>query len=366
MKQAMEVQLIDLSKSFGDTEVVRSVNLTVEKGDFFTFFGPSGCGKRTILRMIAGFTRPDRGKILFDEIEVNDVPHWERDVGMLFRNCALWPHLSVFDNVAFGLGERGLSKSIVSERTHHALAMVNLEGLEKKRPSELSGGQQQKVALARTLVIDPRLLLLDEPLSNADAELRIQMRQELVRVQRDLGITTICVTHDQEQALTLSTRIAVISKGDVLQVGTPKEIYENPKSREVADFVGSSNFFIAQVFGKMGDRIHVKTEDGFLLVVGVEEEMSPAIGSKVLLNIRPESMAVSLSDETKPEENRIPGTVRTSAYLGSLVQYEVEVSEGKKIKVNVTNPRKKAFFHEGEKIFITFSLEDIGSIPLKE
>jgi len=365
MKQAMEVRLIDLSKSFGDTEAVRNVNLTVEKGDFFTFLGPSGCGKRTMLRMIAGFTQPDRGKILFDEVEVNEVPSWERGVGMVFQNYALWPHLSVFDNVAFGLREGDFSKAIISEKTHRALAMVNLEGLEKRRPSELSGGQQQKVALARTLVIEPRLLLLDEPLSNLDAEVNIQMRQELVRIQRDLGITSICVTHNQEEALTLSTQIAVMSKGDVLQVGTPKEIYENPKSREVADFVGLSNFFIAQVFGKMGDRIHVETEEGFLLIVGVEEEMSPAIGSKVLLNIRPESMALSLSDETKPEENRIPGTVRTSAYIGSLVQYEVEVSEGKTVKVSVINPRKKALFHEGEKIFITFSLEDIGSIPLK-
>jgi ABC-type Fe3+/spermidine/putrescine transport system ATPase subunit len=297
---------------------------------------------------------------------MNDVPPWKRDVGMVFQNYALWPHLSVYDNVAFGLRERDLSKSEVSERTGRALSMVNLKGLEKRKPSELSGGQQQRVALARTLVIEPRLLLLDEPLSNLDAKLRIQMRQELVRIQRDLGITSIYVTHDQEEALTLSTRIAVMSKGLVVQVGTPKEIYENPKSQEVADFVGTSNFFISEIIGRMGERIHVKTEEGFLLIVGgQEEESSPAIGAKVLLNIRPESIALALSDEAKPEENRIPGIVRTSAYLGSLVQYEVEVSEGKRVKANVINPRKKALFLEGEKVFITFSLEDIVSIPLR-
>jgi ABC-type Fe3+/spermidine/putrescine transport system ATPase subunit len=364
--RATEVQLVDLRKAFGETEAVKKVSLTIERGDFFTFLGPSGCGKTTVLRMIAGFARPDHGKILFDQVEMNEVPPWKRDVGMVFQNYALWPHLSVYDNVAFGLRERDLSKTVVSERTGRALAMVNLKGLERRKPSELSGGQQQRVALARTLVIEPRLLLLDEPLSNLDAKLRIQMRQELVRIQKDLGITSIYVTHDQEEALTLSTRIAVMSKGNVVQVGTPKEIYENPKSQEVADFVGTSNFFISEVIGKIGDRIRVKTEQGFLLIVGGQEESSPAIGAKVLLNIRPESIALSLSDEIRPEENRIPGIVRTSAYLGSLVQYEVEVSEERRVKANVINPRKKALFLEGEKVFITFSLEDIVSIPLRE
>ena len=365
MHQATEVRLIDLKKSFGETEAVRDVNLSIGKGDFFTFLGPSGCGKTTILRMIAGFARPDQGTILFDGEEVNDVPPWERDVGMVFQNYALWPHLSVFENVAFGLKERNLPKSIVSERTHRALSIVNLEGLEKRRPSELSGGQQQRVALARTLVIEPRLLLLDEPLSNLDAKLRIQMRHELVRIQKNLGITSIYVTHDQEEALTLSTRIGVMSKGSVVQVGTPKEIYENPKSQEVADFVGASNFFGARVMERMEDRVRVKTEEGFLLVIGEQEGGPLAIGSNLLLNIRPESINLSHSDEVGPDENRITGIVRTSAYLGSFVQYEVEVSEGKRVKVNVVNPRKKALFGEGEQVFIIFSSEDIVSIPLK-
>jgi len=362
--KATEVRLINLRKKFGEVEAVRDVNLTIERGDFFTFLGPSGCGKTTLLRMIAGFTRPDQGTIFFDEMEVKDVPPWKRDVGMVFQNYALWPHLSVFENVAFGLKERNLSKSIIHEKTHQALSAVNLEGLEKRRPSELSGGQQQRVALARTLVIEPRLLLLDEPLSNLDAKLRIQMRHELVRIQRDLGITSIYVTHDQEEALTLSTRIAVMSKGNVIQVGTPREIYENPKSKEVADFVGTSNFFSAKVIEIIKDQVRVRTEEGFLLIAGAQDIGSITIGSNLLLNIRPESFQIFYPHEIPSDENRIEGIVKTSAYLGSLVQYEVEVSGGKKVKVNMVNPRKKAVLKEGERVSITFSSEDIVAIPL--
>ena len=365
MNKATKVRLINLWKKFGEVEAVKDVNLTIEGGDFFTFLGPSGCGKTTILRMIAGFTRPDQGKIFFDEVEVKDVPPWERNVGLVFQNYALWPHLSVFENVAFGLKERSFPKSIVQEKTNQALSMVNLEGLGKRRPSELSGGQQQRVALARTLVIEPRLLLLDEPLSNLDAKLRIQMRHELVRIQRDLGITSIYVTHDQEEALTLSTRIAVMSKGNVVQVGTPKEIYENPKSQEVADFVGTSNFFRAQVIEEVGDWVRVRTEEGFLLRVGGQEGVSLDIGSNLLLNIRPESIQISHPSDTSLDRNHIKGIVKTSAYLGSLVQYEVEVTKGKRVKVNLVNPRKKALLKEGEKVSLTFSPEDIVAIPLK-
>ncbi|MEW6376288.1 MAG: ABC transporter ATP-binding protein [Thermodesulfobacteriota bacterium] len=365
MNKATVVRLINLWKKFGDVEAVRDVNLTIEGGDFFTFLGPSGCGKTTILRMIAGFTRPDGGQILFDDQEVNDVAPWKRDVGMVFQNYALWPHMSVFENVAFGLKERNLPKSIVQGKTQQALTKVNLEGLEKRRPSELSGGQQQRVALARTLVIEPRLLLLDEPLSNLDAKLRVQMRHELVRIQRDLGITSIYVTHDQEEALTLSTRIAVMSKGSVVQVGTPKEIYENPRSKEVADFVGTSNFFKAEVIELMADRVRVKTEEGFLLSVGRREEISVALGSSILFNIRPESIQISYPGEKPINRNQIEGTVRTSAYLGSLVQYEVEVSGGKRVKVNVVNPRKKALIQEREQVSLTFLSEDVVAIPLK-
>jgi iron(III) transport system ATP-binding protein len=365
MIQAMEVRLIDLKKSFQEVEAVKGVNLTVARGDFFTFLGPSGCGKTTILRMIAGFTRPEGGHIFFNDREVNEVPPWKRDVGMVFQSYALWPHMSVFENVAFGLKERNLAKSVVHEKTRRALAMVNLEGLEKRRPSELSGGQQQRVALARTLVIEPQLLLLDEPLSNLDAKLRVQMRQELVRIQSDLGITSIYVTHDQEEALTLSTRIAVMSKGEVVQVGTPKDIYENPMSREVADFVGTSNFFRARVLELLAHRVKVETEEGFPLSFEKPGDLSIAAGAGLLLNIRPESIEISSLADRSGKTNRIEGTVRTSAYLGSLVQYEVDVSSQKRVKVNVVNPRKKALFKGGDRVALTFSPEDIVPIPLQ-
>jgi len=364
VKKATEVRLVDLKKSFGETKAVKDVNLRIGRGDFFTFLGPSGCGKTTLLRMIAGFTRPDKGKVFFDGVETQDVPPWKRNVGMVFQNYALWPHLCVLENVAFGLKERNLTKSLVLEKARQALSMVNLEGLEKRRPSELSGGQQQRVALARTLVIEPRLLLLDEPLSNLDAKLRVQMRHELVRIQRDLGITSIYVTHDQEEALTLSTRIAVMSKGHVVQVGTPKEIYENPKSQEVADFVGTSNIFRAQEIEFIKDQVRLRTEEGFHLMVGKQEEVPVSIGSNLLLNIRPESIQISYSDSASPQGNQIEGIVKTSAYLGSLVQYEVEVSGGKRVKVNMVNPRKKALLKEGEQVSLTFAPEDVVFIPI--
>lgn len=363
--KATEVRLVGLEKRFGEVEAVKDVNLFIQGRDFFTFLGPSGCGKTTLLRMIAGFTRPDRGVIHFDGVEVQDVSPWKRNVGMVFQNYALWPHLSVFENVAFGLKERKLPKSVISENTHRALSVVNLEGLEKRRPSELSGGQQQRVALARTLVIEPRLLLLDEPLSNLDAKLRVQMRHELVRIQRDLGITSIYVTHDQEEALTLSTKIAVMSKGRVVQVGSPKEIYEGPRSQEVADFVGTSNFFKGQVVEPLGDPIQVKTEEGFTLKVTKETEFSAGAGRDILLDVRPESIQITYPDGVSVEENKIRGIVRASAYVGSVVQYDVEVARGKSVKVNVANPRKKILFREGEKVVITFSPEDVVLIPVK-
>ncbi len=364
--KAAEVRLINVKKSFGTVEAVKEVNLTISRGQFFTLLGPSGCGKTTVLRMIAGFTSPDQGKIFFDEKEVNDIPPWKREVGMVFQNYALWPHMTVFENVAFGLKERNLPKSVVQEKTYKVLELVNLAELEKRRPSELSGGQQQRVALARTLVIEPKLLLLDEPLSNLDAKLRVQMRHELVRLQKELGLTTLYVTHDQEEALILSTQIAVMAKGRVIQLGTPKEIYETPESREVADFVGTSNFFSGEVLIVAGQQMQIKTDEGFLFTVERCKGVPLQVGSKVLLNLRPESIQISYPRETLPAVNRMDGIVRTSAYLGSLVQYEVEVTGGKRMKVNVTNPRKRAIFAEGESVCLSFQSEDMVPIPLKE
>ena len=258
---ATEVRIEHLSKKFGELYAVRDVSLHIRKGDFYTFLGPSGCGKTTLLRMIAGFTTPEEGAIYFGDERVNDVPPWERNIGMVFQSYALWPHMTVFDNIAFGLKERKIPKPSVQEKVYAALEMVNLEGMEKRRPSQLSGGQQQRVALARTLVIEPRLLLLDEPLSNLDAKLRVQMRNELLRIQRELGITTIYVTHDQEEALAISTQIAVMSEGEVIQQGSPKDIYEAPWNQTVADFVGISKFLEGKVTKIDGDYVQLEFQD---------------------------------------------------------------------------------------------------------
>jgi iron(III) transport system ATP-binding protein len=211
--------------------------ILIQPGEFFTFLGPSGCGKTTLLRIIAGFVSPDEGLVYLGAEPVNNVPPWRRDIGLVFQNYALWPHLNVFENIAFGLRERKVAHGEIERRVAAVLEQVELSGTEKRRPSQLSGGQQQRVALARTLVIRPRVLLLDEPLSNLDAKLRIEMRLQLLKLQRDLGLTTIYVTHDQEEALAMSTRIAVMREGRVAQEGRPREIYERPADRFVAAFL---------------------------------------------------------------------------------------------------------------------------------
>jgi len=361
MRNAAEVRIENLSKKFGELYAVKDVNLHIQKGDFYTFLGPSGCGKTTLLRMIAGFTTPNEGDIYFDEQRMNDIPPWERNVGMVFQSYALWPHLSVFDNIAFGLRERKVPKAVIREKVNAALKMVNLEGLEKRRPSQLSGGQQQRVALARTLVIEPRLLLLDEPLSNLDAKLRVQMRNELLRLQRELGITTIYVTHDQEEALSISTSIAVMSEGVVVQQGTPKAIYETPGTQTVADFVGISNFLEGEVVKIDGDYVQLESQDAGTLLISWKYsfEKPPEPGTALIIITRPEAIQIKVeSPETSIPTNRIQGEVLTSVYLGSLVQYDVKIASGSRIKVNTPNPRRTPLLQKGESVLLTFAPDD--------
>ena len=357
--RSADIRLENLSKRFGDLYAVRDVSLHIRKGDFYTFLGPSGCGKTTLLRMIAGFIAPDAGTISFDGQRVNEVPPWRRDVGMVFQNLALWPHMAVFDNVAFGLRERGEGRETVQQKVRAALELVDLEGLGGRRPSQLSGGQQQRVALARTLVVEPRGLLLDEPLSSLDAKLRIQMRNELVRLQRDLGITTIYVTHDQEEALALSTRVAVFSHGEVVQEGTPKAIYESPCSATVADFVGTSNFLSGRVADVVAERAEVELKGGELVSVlwTASLESAPKLGERLLVSLRPESLRI-LSDAEQAPGNRICGTVAESIYLGSVLQYEVVAASGDRLRVNVSNPRRTPVLAEGEPVSLSFAPQD--------
>ena len=250
--EPVAVEARHIALAYGRTQVLRDISLRIEPGEFFALLGPSGSGKSTLLRLIAGFARQQSGTLLIGERDIGAKPPWERNVGMVFQNYALWPHMTVNQNVAFGLEERRLPRATIRERVAAALAMVDMGHLGDRRPGQLSGGQQQRVAIARTLAIEPQVLLLDEPLSNLDARLRVQTRQELVKLQRRLGVTTIFVTHDQEEALTTCHRIAVMDQGVIQQVGTPQELFDQPSNRFVARFVGSVNLFTGRLASQDG------------------------------------------------------------------------------------------------------------------
>ena len=358
--QAAQIRLEKIGKRYGDLWAARDVDVNIQSGEFYTLLGPSGCGKTTLLRIIAGFLAPDEGTVLFDDKAVNHVPPWERDVGMVFQSYALWPHMTVFENVAFGLRERKIPRSEIAARVADALGRVGLAATEKRRPSQLSGGQQQRVALARTLVVQPRALLLDEPLSNLDAKLRAEMRIELLKIQRDLGITTVYVTHDQEEALALSTRIAVMDAGKVVQEGSPREIYENPRSRFVAEFVGQSNLFFGTIKQSGGGFVEVETDEGLKIkTAAVPLRLTGAPGGKITLYIRPETMTLLPVGDAPRDSNRLTGRVAASAYQGSSVEYEVDV-KGKSIRAHVANP--KILFQRGDEVAVVFDPKDVGCV----
>lgn len=264
--KSVGIDIRNIALSFGSTRVLRDITLRVEPGEFFALLGPSGSGKSTLLRLIAGFNQHQSGELLVDGKDVTGTPPWLRNVGMVFQSYALWPHMTVWQNVAFGLEARKLSKPVIDQKVAAVLELVDLADFAQRRPGQLSGGQQQRVAIARTLAIEPQVLLLDEPLSNLDAKLRAQTRQELVRLQRRLGITTIFVTHDQEEALTTCQRIAVMDQGIIQQVGTPMDLFDFPVNRFVAQFIGSINLFPGSI-SREGNQIKF---------------ISPALGSVVL------------------------------------------------------------------------------------
>jgi len=357
------VRLEDVAKRFGEVVVVDRVNLLINDGEFFTLLGPSGCGKTTTLRIVAGFYRPDQGNLYFDNELMNEVPPFKRNTGMVFQTYALWPHMNIFDNVAYGLTVREVPKETIKKRVSQALQLVGLEGFERRLPSELSGGQQQRVALARALVIEPKVLLLDEPLSNLDAKLRVQTRVEITRLQKKLGITTIYVTHDQEEALCISDRIAVMNKGLIQQVASPRTIYERPDNQFVADFIGVANF-INGTFAELNKESRiaiVETEDGARFEV--IQDVDIPMGARVLLSFRPE--AVEIEDEAKAVKSRntIGGKVRLASYLGDMVRYEVEARD-RTFRVDVHNPIGKKLFSDGEKVRLSFPPSSGHILPI--
>jgi iron(III) transport system ATP-binding protein len=325
---------------------VDHVSLDVADGELFTLLGPSGCGKTTLLRLIAGFYAVDGGEIRFGERRVDGLAPYDRNIGMVFQNYALWPHMTVRGNVTYGLRLRKLATAEVERRLAAGLAKVNLTGLEERYPGQLSGGQQQRVALARALVLNPDILLLDEPLSNLDAKIRVQVRSEIRTLQQDLGITTIYVTHDQEEALSLSDRVAVMRDGRVQQVAPPKTLYERPVNRFVADFVGTNNFIAGVCKERAGDDVVVETALGPLRArpaVGI-----PA-GERCVLAIRPENLSLETA-----AGNTVDGRVRLAAYLGNTLRYDVDTASGVVLKVDVRDPWHHDVLPVGRPVRLSF------------
>ena len=358
----MNVRLEDIVKRFGTLEAVSHVSLDIRDGELFTLLGPSGCGKTTILRLVGGFHKPDRGNVYFGDREVSALPPYERNIGMVFQNYALWPHMTIASNVAYGLKLKKFSKPEIGEKISRALKLVNLTGLESRYPGQLSGGQQQRVALARALVLNPDVLLLDEPLSNLDAKIRIQVRAEIRKLQKDLGITTIYVTHDQEEALTLSDRIAVINLGKVQQLGSPRDLYERPENPFVADFIGINNLIPGEIQEMNGPEkwMKAKTRIG-ILICGYRDRFKP--GDRCMISIRPETATVGKSEETPKGFNRVSGNISFAYYIGNTIRYDVEVDPDHLFKVDVQNPWEHQLYAMGERVHIRFPIETTLGIP---
>ena len=341
-----EVQLVDLVKRFADVTAVAGINLDMPSGEFFSLLGPSGCGKTTTLRLIAGFERPDEGQILLDGVDMVQTPPHKRNVNTVFQNYALFPHLTVAENVAFGLRYQDVSKQEAKTKVADALELVRLQGLERRRPSQLSGGQQQRVALARALILNPAVLLLDEPLGALDAKLRKALQIELKALQEEIGITFIYVTHDQEEALTMSDRLAVMSNGRVEQIGTPSDVYEEPTTSYVADFLGVSNLMDANVTGEGADGAAVRLGEFHLVAARGDTESR----GDVKMVIRPERVHLEPAGTTG--QNRVPGMVERVVYVGSIMQVIVHLAPGQTVQAWVQNQGEALPYAQGEAVAV--------------
>ena len=329
---------------------VKDFSLEIHKGEFITLLGPSGCGKTTTLRLIGGFENPTQGDIFLDRVRINDIPANKRDTCMVFQSYALFPHMNIYKNIAYGLELRKLSKGEIKERVEKILELVGLTGLSNRPVGQLSGGQQQRVALARAMVNEPKVLLFDEPLSNLDAKLRIRMRIFIRKIQQEFNITSVYVTHDQEEAMTLSDRIVVMNQGEIEQVGTPEEIYARPKTRFVADFIGKqTNFLTGEVVEKDGGNVKVNV---WGKTMTFHEYDGFHKGDQIILVVRPEMIDLS------PHEGTFEGQVDLVTYLGSEVIYEV-ASNDQLFTVQISNPLKHGLYHKGSKVFINLDLKSI-------
>jgi spermidine/putrescine transport system ATP-binding protein len=354
------IELVGVVKEFSSHgEVVAAVNgvdLVIQPGEFFSMLGPSGCGKTTTMRMIAGFEDPTRGSVLLHGRDVTSVPANKRDVNMVFQSYALFPHMSVHENVAFGLQQRRVAKPEIRERVGQMLEIVDLAGRDKRRPRELSGGQQQRVALARALVNKPSALLLDEPLGALDLKLRQAMQVELKRIQREVGITFVYVTHDQNEALTMSDRIAVMNNGAIEHLGSPRDIYEHPATKFVAGFIGTSNLFDGTASRVDGENVIIDINPEERIIVPVRESTSMRVGTPLEVTVRPEKIMLSLSAPATPTGSAIRGTVTEVVYLGTATSYNIVTSTGSDVVVftqNASNSEDLAA--RGNTVWLTWS-----------
>lgn len=337
------VRIDSVTKTYGELTVVDKVSLDIEKGEFFTLLGPSGCGKTTLLRMIAGFNEINGGTISFDDHVINELPPQKRNIGMVFQNYAIFPHMSVRDNVAYGLKKRKVKGEELKQKVDDAMELMQIAQYANRAPSQLSGGQQQRVALARAIVITPEILLMDEPLSNLDAKLRVEMRTSIKKIQKSLGITTIYVTHDQEEALAISDRIAVMKDGVVSQIGEPEDIYKKPKSKFVAGFIGTSCFIPAkanhEVITVQGKPILTKTlQNGYQ--------------GDVIISARPENIIVG-----EAVDHSLCGTITLATFLGDYVAYEIEMDDKTILEVNEYTAQKLSAKRPGQRVGLQFEAE---------
>ena len=343
------VQLRNVTKAWGDVVVSKDINLDIHEVEFVVFVGPSGCGKSTLLRMIAGLETITSGDLFIGDTRMNEIPPAERGVGMVFQSYALYPHLSVAENMSFGLKLAGAKKDLINQRVTQVAEVLQLAHLLERKPKALSGGQRQRVAIGRTLVAEPSVFLLDEPLSNLDAKLRVQMRTAIKKLQRRLGITTIYVTHDQEEALAISDRIAVMKEGNIMQVGTPEAIYKKPENTFVAGFIGVSNFV----------ECDVKGDDPNQAVLDIKGECSitctlkkPFTG-KGIISARPEQLFFD-------KENGLPGRIVMSTFLGDFIEYEIELNNGQTLQLNEYTKDVQTVRPDGQNVKVNFDIHAVG------
>lgn len=352
-----ELTISNITKKFGAVTACNNISFSIVKNDFFFFLGPSGCGKTTLLKIIAGLIQQDSGSVYLKEKCLDNLPPYQRDVNTVFQNYALFPHMNIFDNIAFGLKMKGLGHREITAKVTEILDLVELQGYEKRKPNQLSGGQQQRVALARALVNRPSVLLLDEPLGALDVKLRKQMQIELKHLQKKLGITFICVTHDQDEALTMADQIAVMNHGQFEQVGSPDEIYSRPTSRFVAEFIGDSNFFEGSEALITSDSAVLKIKENGLIKANAQRPMNSQ--DKIIFSVRPEKIFLHKGPiSSDSEQNQITGVIDEIIYMGNSLSYLIKSMTGQVVKVLEQNYHNQSKFKVGDRVFMVWSVEN--------